>query len=1111
MKTLFLKSVVLGAAVLTAAFLLVPFARAEEPPRPMPTGHGGGQPDDGMQPFDPNPSAPNSLTRQFMTYGKDSDGNTIPRKTLRITNNTADTVYPIMRDENSNILKSDPGLGLYDPYDPPKREYRGYIGYERGGKFYFGLQKGESILVSLPLVFWNAGRIAIGTDGKYLTPSGVVNPLRYDPNAHRSIARAETSSGNISDGVVMWYRAEIAKGPTDDSEDQLAEWTVRDHTYLVNDEITRKTHREIPDTQLVTLINYDVSNVDNLYLPLAMAANDVWVVPQRSTGAPPNENRDGWEPGSDPDVYGWVGADNTIAFLQTQIRAFTADDNKLLGKYFKDSKGWPFYNIPNPPNAPKKIPSGANVFAQSPIRGLGVVSSYSTGEWDTDKFMLSSGGAEPRAATIGWAGTPPDGDPPGQPILHLNLAPSEREKIAFLQVGYLVKGVPPDQPPTPNPIQEGTKILEIVDRATGTVKLSKNLVNPSKNCAFTFSRPVDDYVSDAMIRLWYSWAQYYLKHWNDGNPDAPTKETPIIGSLKANTGTLTFTQPHRELVKGMAVKGPGLDDAQTEKGVHQGDALILEIAGDQRSVILSQLANKTSENAEFKVRPPQSLLYTPAKEADPGFPLIGNKFVFGNVPPWHNPYEFSQQVYMIMASMNQIGEPNNDSVSKFMQDIVGANMGFIFNNEAKKVFDAQEIIAMIRDMIKSVLRGVTDFTKFPDEVIDKKHTRWYPDPSERTGDQDFNVFNLDPFVWFVHVKLGFSGYGFSVDDDTADIGAGGASELQLTVTETGGLKNTDPWTIQAPYGPVKKVSCLYSGPAPTNGDTLFQDIKRVSGKVDDPNTPITITAPAGRLLSNGDTVVIENVPDPAGLKANNTFKIGNLTRETFDLFDKETGKMPITSSGACEGGAGKCGRWGYPKHPYIDSGNDLKKVFYRVTGDDALGTFLGTFVSVNDVDRTKKGQFRIWRLGRQKVVHETVGRLLLEDNLTDAEGTPLMAGTYTFTFFGTEEPPRVSGGGGVPPPNLGAIRENIHDEMDRIEDRLHRLQKQHSETKESARKERWLEMRISVLTARLQYPTDEVLQQLEQEIEARQSLGREAWRSFLDQLNTRIVELQNGG
>ena len=42
-----------------------------------------------------------------------------------------------------------------------------------------------------------------------------------------------------------------------------------------------------------------------------------------------------------------------------------------------------------------------------------------------------------------------------------------------------------------------------------------------------------------------------------------------------------------------------------------------------------------------------------------------------------------------MASMNQIGQPNNDSVSKFMQDVVGANMGFIFTDAAKKTDDAQ--------------------------------------------------------------------------------------------------------------------------------------------------------------------------------------------------------------------------------------------------------------------------------------------------------------------------------------------------------------------------------------------------------------------------------------
>ena len=89
--------------------------------------------------------------------------------------------------------------------------------------------------------------------------------------------------------------------------------------------------------------------------------------------------------------------------------------------------------------------------------------------------MLSSGGTQPIKAAIGWAGGTPD--PPGSEVLHLNLA--EPDKIAFLQVGYLVRGLPPDQPPTPNPIQEGTTILEIINRAQGIVKLSKPLVASS--------------------------------------------------------------------------------------------------------------------------------------------------------------------------------------------------------------------------------------------------------------------------------------------------------------------------------------------------------------------------------------------------------------------------------------------------------------------------------------------------------------------------------------------------------------------------------------------------------------------------------------------------------
>ena len=990
-------SFVLTAAVLTAAsFLAGSPAHAEDPTYLMPTGRGGGHTDDGIQPFDPNPSAPDSATRKFLTYGVDADGNAVPLKTLRITNNTTGTVYPIMRDPNSNLLKSNPAVGLYDPYDPPDKEYRGYIGYEKGGQFYFGLKRNESILVSLPLVFWNGARIGIGTDGQFLTPAALPNPLRWDNNGHRSITNAPTSRDTIPNGVVMWYRAGIAQAPNDDTEDQLAEWTIRDHPYLVNPQITAKTNREIPDNQLVTLINYDVSNVDNLYLPLAMEATDAWVVPQK-TGTGPNANRDGWGPGSNPDIYGWTGAINTIHFLQTAIQEFTKGDNELLGQYFK-GKGWPFYNIPNPthdPDAPIKIPSGANIFAQSPLKA--VPTSYGNGQWQNDKYMLSSGGSAPIKTTIGWAGGTPDQR--GSTTLHLNLL--EPKEIAFLEKGYLVIGVPPDCaqacmpecaatcPRPPNPIQPGTTVTD-VDKTAGTVTLSKPLVASSEACAFTFKRPVDDYASEAMIKLWYSWAQYYLMHWKDKTPNAPMTATPITGSMEKDAATLTFNEAHEELIRGMAVTGPGLDDAETEKGRHQGDAVILEIASDKKSVILSQVANKTSTRGRFTVRPPQALLYTPTAEGDPGYPLIGDKFEFSNEPPWQDPYEFSQQVYSIMASMNQIGHPNNDSVSKYMQDIVGANMGFIFTNDAKKSFDANMVTSMIRDMIKSVLRGVSDFTKYPDVIENDKHVVWYPNPSLKRGKQDFNVFNLDPFVWFVHVKLGFSGYGFSVDDDTADVGAGGASQLQLTVTETGGLNNTNPWTIQAPYGPVKNVSLPYSGPATsTNGDTLYNAIRSVSN-----TTPIRITTEGQHNLRDGATVRIDQVGgDPA---ANGTFKIGNVSRFTFDLFDAATGTIPVSPTGTYTRG----GRWSYPLHPYVDSGADLTKVFYRVTGDDALGTFQGTLVSANGVthNKTTGKPFRVWQLGKQNT-----GRLLLDADLTDADGNPLPAGTYKFTFFGIAE------------------------------------------------------------------------------------------------------------
>src|SRR5262245_66414156 len=95
-------SIVLAAAILTAAFLPVPFARAADPLMPE---------TDGVQPFDRDPADPRSKTREFMTYGKDSDGNEIPLKTLRFTNHTEDTVFHITRNTNSSTLATHSQVG----------------------------------------------------------------------------------------------------------------------------------------------------------------------------------------------------------------------------------------------------------------------------------------------------------------------------------------------------------------------------------------------------------------------------------------------------------------------------------------------------------------------------------------------------------------------------------------------------------------------------------------------------------------------------------------------------------------------------------------------------------------------------------------------------------------------------------------------------------------------------------------------------------------------------------------------------------------------------------------------------------------------------------------
>ena len=90
-------------------------------------------------------------------------------KTLTLTNNSASTIYPILIDANTGQYTS----LYYDPMDFHKQDYRAYVGYEQGGKNYLGLPPGATIVIQVPVVFWDSANLYFATDGSSMVPDDV--------------------------------------------------------------------------------------------------------------------------------------------------------------------------------------------------------------------------------------------------------------------------------------------------------------------------------------------------------------------------------------------------------------------------------------------------------------------------------------------------------------------------------------------------------------------------------------------------------------------------------------------------------------------------------------------------------------------------------------------------------------------------------------------------------------------------------------------------------------------------------------------------------------------------------------------------------------------------
>lgn len=793
-------------------------------------------------------------------------------KTITIINNSAEMIFPFLRGGNFGEDPNSTSGALYDPQDLTNHEFRQYVGYSKtDGTQYLGLPSGASITIQVPLVLWDGNNTYIASDGTNLT-TATPNIFNYEAAAKISIAGTEPVSKSIwvqastnfpagQSPLTMFYFSDgQPKTVPDDAPAQLTEITFRD-PYL--------TQFITDPSQTFPLLNYDVSYVNNLVSPVSMAASHVPITygNTQSTTTPPTYY--GYQD------FGWLATDRDTATFQAAIQEFVANTGSArIGAYFgPDRPGWPAYYAPKAGDT--VIPSGANLFDDSPLTVNGGI--VHTSSYDSNRWMLTSNGAGPIAARAG--GTLLSN--PRATVLPLTLSPDQRaafvqtmnemlaaegqvnltvapsttvlgrvlsydagdsilgisvnsggagysmanppqvvisggggqgaQAIAFVGddgsisgVGTVQAGSGYTSPPTIQFVGgggTGASATAAIGGGKVTVALNNGAELPTNQpLSYVFARPSDDYAIAAITNLWYSWAQYYVQQYQNF-ADLPLAATlnmrAIPGSASPTlqvTNELTLSaNPAVPLAVGMTVTGSGVPAGTT----------ILKIVGKQ--IYLSQIPDSSTPITQvYTFGKPTMLAYDPAYTAPYQLTFSAAEAATARL--------FAGSVYQAMASQAVALPPSPylptsmnvvSHVIKFWAKLPGYDKpwGPILVGEA-------------RDVVKSILRGVYDFNEVTDQ------TKWYPAPGTPTGGQNFNVYNLDPYVWFVHVVQGMSAYGFSVDDDVSNPTATGPllgpdkapnhfpNNLQIGFGGVGGLGNPNQWFPTTPWGKLEAMATI---------------------------------------------------------------------------------------------------------------------------------------------------------------------------------------------------------------------------------------------------------------------------------------------------------------
>ena len=699
------------------------------------------------------------------------DNPSVPLKRITLFNNSNQTVYPMIYAENTAEDKQPGqyfGKGLYDPFDALAQEYRGYIGYQvknsDGTKGdYLGLPAHQQIVVSVPLVFWDSGRIAISTDGTLMEKPGT--PFYYQPNA----LRFTTASNNFhhaatTGGVIQWYH--YTEGPAvvinPDTPTQLIEQTFRD-VWMGSQTDGQYNLPTWPDIQKqapqpnLTLINYDVSYVDAMMLPVAMEATDV-VVPFTKPGDK-NHTR----------AYGWAGANLTVSKFQGEILKFTTNapsqdyPNGYLGTYFNGLGYNQYYFPPSLGGAGINLPAGFNLIQNS-------AEANARSAYDSAYFDTVSGGKAYQAPNVAVPAT----TTAGQDTL-TGLTPAE---LAQLVPGMLIV----DSSAGTSPILQSTRIGQILP--DGTILMTNGASSDpasseTRNYVFVGSQFSGQFKTVA---------------------NEPTELVPVNKAIVA------------DLTPGMLVTGPSGLPAGTK---------VLSIAPDRSSITLTNPIppSAVAEGFQFSGRIADpfadkitALWYAWAQYYARAHDLPSIPYTTEVAPyklsftPAATPKAdaFGAEVYNVMSQLSKIPVINNALVpsKQLVSNVIGCNVGMIPGI-------TKEGAAALTNQIISLMRGVVNY-------LDKSTVKdWYSPPAQKTpgasingSPVDSNVYNMNPYVWFVKANLQLSGYAFSVDDGISDVGAGGASNLQVAIggitdpTNGQGLANPQAYKPLAPWGPV---------------------------------------------------------------------------------------------------------------------------------------------------------------------------------------------------------------------------------------------------------------------------------------------------------------------